>query len=147
MPIVGHVYIDNLTELIDDEDFSPAMYDLLQSVLKCLPLFTQFPWIIYVVRRIPSWVLLWLDPKAECVNDVEKYIKKLIEEREPKQGIEVRPTVGGRSDLISPQMTRNLVPFSRGSRNCIGMNLATAELNLMLAALFCPSAPRFELAI
>ncbi|KAK8022518.1 Cytochrome P450 [Apiospora rasikravindrae] len=45
----------------------------------------------------------------------------------------------------APQMARNLVPFSRGSRNCIGMNLATAEINFMLAALFRPGAPRFEL--
>jgi cytochrome P450 len=45
----------------------------------------------------------------------------------------------------SAQMTRNLVPFARGSRNCIGMNLAMAEVNFMLAALFRPNAPRFEL--
>lgn len=47
--------------------------------------------------------------------------------------------------LAAPQMARNLVPFSRGSRNCIGMNLATAEINFMLAALFRPGAPNFEL--
>lgn len=46
---------------------------------------------------------------------------------------------------VSPQMTRNLVPFARGSRNCIGMNLAMAEINMMLAALFRPGAPRFDL--
>jgi cytochrome P450 len=46
---------------------------------------------------------------------------------------------------VTPQMTRNLVPFSRGSRNCIGMNLATAEVNMMLAALFRPGAPKFDL--
>lgn len=46
---------------------------------------------------------------------------------------------------ISPQMTRNLVPFARGSRNCISMNLATAEINLLLEKLFRPGAPRFEL--
>lgn len=46
---------------------------------------------------------------------------------------------------VTPQMTRSLVPFARGSRNCIGMNLATAEINKMLAALFCPGAPQFDL--
>jgi cytochrome P450 len=46
---------------------------------------------------------------------------------------------------VSPQMTRNLVPFARGSRNCIGMNLAMAEINMMLAALFRPGAPKFDL--
>jgi cytochrome P450 len=43
------------------------------------------------------------------------------------------------------EMHRNLVPFSRGSRVCIGMHLAWAEVTLMLAALFRPSGPRMEL--
>ena len=46
---------------------------------------------------------------------------------------------------VTPQMNRNLVPFSRGSRNCIGMHLAYAEVTLMLAALFRPGAPKMEL--
>ncbi|KAK7937726.1 dimethylaniline monooxygenase [Apiospora aurea] len=45
----------------------------------------------------------------------------------------------------APKMARNFVLFSRGSRNCIGMNLATAEINFMLTALFRPGAPKFEL--
>ncbi|CAO2651135.1 Nn.00g094320.m01.CDS01 [Neocucurbitaria sp. VM-36] len=45
----------------------------------------------------------------------------------------------------TPLMLRNLVPFSKGSRNCLGMNLAYAELNIMLAALFRPGAPTMEL--
>ncbi|KAG8161928.1 hypothetical protein KVR01_007693 [Diaporthe batatas] len=46
---------------------------------------------------------------------------------------------------VSTAMARNLVPFARGSRNCIGMNLAMAEINFMLAALFRPGGPQFEL--
>ena len=34
------------------------------------------------------------------------------------------------------EMERNFFPFSRGSRSCIGSNLAHAELNLTLAHLF-----------
>ncbi|KAH8882984.1 putative cytochrome P450 [Thozetella sp. PMI_491] len=295
--VVGHVCVDNPAELIEDENFSPAWYDLQHSMIKCIPLFTEFPWVIHLVRRIPSWVLLWLDPKAECFNRAEKYIEKLIKEKEQRQVTKVesplgeRPTlfrymvndsdlpeeeltverltkeaqillgagsvstartlhfitfyllsnphmrgrledelkdIGGRlvwsqleklpylqalikeglrhsygtmhrlprvspdADLsytstrdgkvwtipagvpvgmtayfqhtdpdvfpdpysfvperwlanLSPQMMRNLVPFARGSRNCIGMNLAMAEINFMLAALFRPGAPRFEL--
>lgn len=48
-------------------------------------------------------------------------------------------------DNVSPQMTRSFVPFSRGSRSCIGMNLAMAEINLTLAALYRPNAPKFDL--
>ncbi|KAI9891308.1 MAG: hypothetical protein M1814_002821 [Vezdaea aestivalis] len=46
---------------------------------------------------------------------------------------------------INPAMNRSLVPFSKGSRNCLGMNLAYVELNFVLATLFRPGGPDIEL--
>ena len=46
---------------------------------------------------------------------------------------------------VTPAMIRNYVPFSRGSRNCLGMNLAMAEMSLILAVLYRPGGPEFEL--
>ncbi|OJJ63817.1 hypothetical protein ASPSYDRAFT_38478 [Aspergillus sydowii CBS 593.65] len=46
---------------------------------------------------------------------------------------------------INPAMNRNYVPFCRGSRNCLGMNLAMAELSLCLAVLHRPGGPELEL--
>ncbi|KAL8767783.1 MAG: hypothetical protein Q9194_005881 [Teloschistes cf. exilis] len=46
---------------------------------------------------------------------------------------------------IHPNMIRNFVPFSRGSRNCLGMNLAYAEISIVLAVLYRPGGPQFEL--
>ena len=40
---------------------------------------------------------------------------------------------------------RYLVPFSRGSRMCIGMNLAYAEAYHILAAIFRPDGIKMEL--
>ncbi|KAF4631127.1 hypothetical protein G7Y89_g7013 [Cudoniella acicularis] len=48
-------------------------------------------------------------------------------------------------DNVTPEMNRNYVPFSKGSRNCLGMNLATCELNFILSALFRPGGPDFNL--
>ncbi|TVY53301.1 Cytochrome P450 monooxygenase sdnH [Lachnellula cervina] len=45
----------------------------------------------------------------------------------------------------SPLLARNYVPFTRGSRNCLGMNLAYAEMYLALAVLFRPGGPNFQL--
>ncbi|KAL4816633.1 putative cytochrome P450 [Aspergillus spinulosporus] len=45
----------------------------------------------------------------------------------------------------SNNMNRNLVPFSRGSRGCLGMNLAYAEMYWALAVMFRPNAPKLEL--
>ncbi|KUJ19996.1 putative cytochrome P450 [Mollisia scopiformis] len=44
-----------------------------------------------------------------------------------------------------PFMNRNYVPFSKGSRNCPGMNLAYAEMYLALAIMFRPNGPRMAL--
>ena len=62
---------------------------------------------------------------------------------------------------VDPNMMRNFTPFTRGlvaknprashanriqgSRNCIGQNLALAELSLALAVLFRPGGARLEL--
>ncbi|PYH76834.1 putative cytochrome P450 [Aspergillus uvarum CBS 121591] len=48
-------------------------------------------------------------------------------------------------DRHHPNMNRNWVPFARGSRMCIGMNLALAEMYWVLAVLFRPGAPQLEL--
>lgn len=46
---------------------------------------------------------------------------------------------------IDPAMHRSWVPFCKGSRNCIGMNLAKAEMSLILAVLFRANGPKLEL--
>ncbi|KAI9147157.1 Fusicoccadiene C-8 hydroxylase [Paramyrothecium foliicola] len=46
---------------------------------------------------------------------------------------------------INPAMKRNLVPFSRGSRSCLGEHLALAEINLVLAMIFNPNGPKLAL--
>lgn len=47
--------------------------------------------------------------------------------------------------LEQPSLRKYLIPFSRGSRQCAGQNLAYAELHLTLAALFAPGRFNFEL--
>ncbi|KAL4911390.1 hypothetical protein BDW74DRAFT_184762 [Aspergillus multicolor] len=46
---------------------------------------------------------------------------------------------------INPKMNRNWVPFTRGSRNCLGMNLAYAQIYWALAVIFRPGGPKLEL--
>ncbi|RFU72325.1 cytochrome p450 [Trichoderma arundinaceum] len=46
---------------------------------------------------------------------------------------------------VSPAMYRSYVPFCRGSRNCLGMNLAMAEMSLILAVLYRSNGPKLEL--
>ncbi|KAL6714742.1 hypothetical protein ACLMJK_008167 [Lecanora helva] len=47
--------------------------------------------------------------------------------------------------IEQPQLKRYLLTFSKGSRQCLGMNLAYAELYLTLAAVFAPGQPKLKL--
>ncbi|KAI4108045.1 MAG: hypothetical protein LQ339_002317 [Xanthoria mediterranea] len=46
---------------------------------------------------------------------------------------------------VPAQMAQSLVPFSRGSRQCLGMNLAMVELYIVLAVLYRPGGLKLEL--
>ena len=45
----------------------------------------------------------------------------------------------------SAHLKKYLVPFSKGSRQCLGMQLAYCELYLIMAALYAPGRFDFEL--
>ncbi|KAI1305537.1 cytochrome P450 [Xylaria venustula] len=49
--------------------------------------------------------------------------------------------VGG----YDPRMDRNFVPFTKGSRSCLGINLAWAEMYIATATLFRPNGPKLSL--
>ncbi|KAM5349174.1 hypothetical protein ACJ41O_008997 [Fusarium nematophilum] len=45
----------------------------------------------------------------------------------------------------NPLQNRSYIPFSKGSRNCLGMNFAYAELYVTLAIMFRPDGPNLKL--
>ncbi|MCJ1423294.1 hypothetical protein MMC29_001176 [Sticta canariensis] len=46
---------------------------------------------------------------------------------------------------VDPRVNRNLVPFVKGSRNCLGLNLAWAEMYIVLGILFRPAGHKMSL--
>ncbi|KAI0895194.1 putative benzoate 4-monooxygenase cytochrome P450 [Annulohypoxylon nitens] len=46
---------------------------------------------------------------------------------------------------VDPHVNRNFVPFVKGSRNCLGMNLAWAEMFIVLGVLFRPGGHQMTL--
>lgn len=48
-------------------------------------------------------------------------------------------------DTEGKRLNKYLVPFSKGSRQCVGMNLAWAEMQLTLAAIFGKNGPKLSL--
>nr|L0N063.1 RecName: Full=Fusicoccadiene C-8 hydroxylase; AltName: Full=Cytochrome P450 monooxygenase PaP450-2; AltName: Full=Fusicoccin A biosynthetic gene clusters protein 5 [Diaporthe amygdali]BAM71030.1 fusicoccadiene C-8 hydroxylase [Diaporthe amygdali] len=46
---------------------------------------------------------------------------------------------------VTPEMHRNYVPFTKGSRRCLGVELSYAEITLVFASLFGPKGPKLKL--
>ncbi|KAK3934316.1 cytochrome p450 [Diplogelasinospora grovesii] len=293
--IIGRICLDsgdNGDRFLNDPAFAPDWYDIIHTIVRSIPLFTGFPWIVQIVAHIPERVLLWAYPRGQMFNVFKQRAKDKIrqsmaaltsktdqnafslfhhiaqsdmpesersEERLAKEAqtllgggtastartigfasyyILSRPEIRSRLEAelkepmadwpqrvptwaelerlpflqaiikeslrlsygvmhrlprvspdvpiqykqytippgvpvgmsaylmhsdpsvfplpdqfmperwigeIDPAMNRNYVPFCRGSRNCLGMNLAMAEMSLILAVLYRPNGPKFEL--
>lgn len=79
----------------------------------------------------------WVISKGTPVSMTQMFIHNNARFfRKPDQFLPERWLPG--SDPPPSDLRKWLVPFSRGTRSCVGMNLAYAELFLTIAALFAP---------
>ncbi|KAF2686311.1 cytochrome P450 [Lentithecium fluviatile CBS 122367] len=67
-------------DFLDDADFSPDWFDCIVNMVKSLPLFTGFPWIIHIVSFIPMSILLRLLPAGKTFSDFRKFSLSCIQE-------------------------------------------------------------------
>ncbi|KAI1653876.1 cytochrome P450 [Daldinia decipiens] len=66
--IIRRICLDvNDTEdrFLNDTAFSLEWYDMLQAIIRSIPLFTGFPWIIYIAKSLPERFLLWVFPRGQ----------------------------------------------------------------------------------
>lgn len=68
--IIGRICLDDGSgaRFLDDPDFSPEWYDVINSIVRSIPLFTGFPWFVRVISVIPERVLLWAYPRGQMFN-------------------------------------------------------------------------------
>jgi hypothetical protein len=55
-------------------------FDCIVNMVKSLPLFTAFPWIIHLVNAIPMSILFWALPAGQVFNDFRKFSLACIHE-------------------------------------------------------------------
>jgi hypothetical protein len=67
-------------DFLEDPDFSPQWADCITSMIKSLPLFSGFPWIIHLVKCIPTSLLFRLLPAGIPFNDFRKFSLECINE-------------------------------------------------------------------
>ncbi|KAI1443094.1 cytochrome P450 [Annulohypoxylon stygium] len=66
--IIGRLCLDDDDvgdRFLDDPGFSSGWYDMMQMIVRSIPLFTNLPWIIRIVRAIPESFLLWAFPRGQ----------------------------------------------------------------------------------
>jgi hypothetical protein len=84
-------------EFLDHPDFAPEWYlclsilcnvpvltlcrcDCICNMVKSVPLFSGFPWIIHIVNLIPVSILLWALPAGQMFNDFKRFSLACIHE-------------------------------------------------------------------
>ncbi|KAF2706940.1 cytochrome P450 family protein [Pleomassaria siparia CBS 279.74] len=82
--MISRVCCEDATSLLDDKDFSKDWYESLHTIIKSMPLFEAFPFIIRFVRLIPESVLMWVDPRSQLFNNwrdmAEKHVLQVKKE-------------------------------------------------------------------
>ncbi|KAH8786021.1 cytochrome P450 [Diaporthe sp. PMI_573] len=68
--VVNVLCIANPTmSFIRDPDFNPYWYTLFHTLIRSMPIFMNFPWIIKIVRLIPTSLLEKIDPRSQMFRD------------------------------------------------------------------------------
>ncbi|KAK3337578.1 cytochrome P450 [Cercophora scortea] len=83
--IIGRICLNSHDEtgggggrFLDDPDFSPDWYNVIHAIVRSIPLFTGFPWLVRVVSLIPERVLLWAYPRGQMFNIFKDRAKRHI---------------------------------------------------------------------
>nr|D1MX85.1 RecName: Full=Fusicoccadiene C-8 hydroxylase; AltName: Full=Brassicicene C biosynthetic gene cluster protein 1; AltName: Full=Cytochrome P450 monooxygenase bsc1 [Alternaria brassicicola]BAI52800.1 fusicoccadiene C-8 hydroxylase [Alternaria brassicicola] len=68
--IITTMCIDSTSmTFLDDKDFSRGWYELFHTLIISMPVFMNFPWIIRLVRLIPTSILKRVDPRSQMFRD------------------------------------------------------------------------------
>ncbi|KAK3695836.1 cytochrome P450 [Podospora appendiculata] len=80
--IIGRICLNSTDEtggrFLDDPDFAPEWYNVIHAIVRSIPLFTGFPWLVRVVGLIPERVLLWAYPRGQMFNIFKDRAKRHI---------------------------------------------------------------------
>ncbi|KAK0701924.1 cytochrome P450 [Lasiosphaeria miniovina] len=79
--IIGRICLDGGSggsRFLDDPDFAPDWYNVIHAIVRSIPLFTGFPWLVRVVSWIPESVLLWAYPRGQMFNIFKERAKQHI---------------------------------------------------------------------
>lgn len=63
--VIRSITCEGVDFFMDDPDFSSAWFELLLTVVKSVPLFTAFPWLIHLVSMVPEDVLARIYPRGQ----------------------------------------------------------------------------------
>ncbi|RYP69919.1 hypothetical protein DL771_005812 [Monosporascus sp. 5C6A] len=184
--IIGRICLDaddSGNRFLDDPDFAPEWYDVIHNIVRSIPLFTGFPWMVQILSYVPENVLLWAYPRGQVFNVFKRIVMSDMpeSERSPERlAKEAQVLLGGGTastartigfasyyilsrpgvrhrletelrDVMAgwPQPVPTWAEFERLTflQAIIkeSLRLAMAEMSLILAVLYRPNGPKFEL--
>ncbi|EGE08994.1 trichodiene oxygenase [Trichophyton equinum CBS 127.97] len=79
--IIGKICLDSGDEsktFLSHPTFNPEWYDTIHTIVRSIPLFTAFPWIVQVVSFIPESILLRAFPRGQMFNNFKEVCKRSL---------------------------------------------------------------------
>ncbi|KAF2678009.1 cytochrome P450 CYP551C1, partial [Lentithecium fluviatile CBS 122367] len=112
--MISRICCENPTSLLDDEGFSADWYESLHTIIKSMPLFEGFPWLIGLIRIVPKSLLLWIDPRSQLFNDWKDVTEKHILEikRDKESDAQVHTQLKGKRMTLLRHLVNSDLPAS-----------------------------------
>ncbi|KAF2967401.1 hypothetical protein GQX73_g6156 [Xylaria multiplex] len=149
--VVGRICMDNPRNLIDDPEFAPDYFNLFHTVIKSLPLFMAFPWLIRLIQLIPEHLLMSLDPRSQEFNKFRLMSERHIDEAKREKaasGLKDTSMMGGpvtifrhlvNSDLPASELTRERL--SKESQVLLGAGTVSTARTLDFISYYIVANP------
>ncbi|RWA09439.1 hypothetical protein EKO27_g5656 [Xylaria grammica] len=152
--VVGRICMDNPRNLVDDPEFAPDYFNLFHTVIKSLPLFMAFPWLIRLVQLIPEHLLMKLDPRSQEFNKFRLMSERHIDEAKQEKaasGSKDTSMMGGpvtifrhlvNSDLPPSELTRERL--SKESQVLLGAGTVSTARTLDFISYYIMANPEIR---
>ncbi|KAK0614968.1 cytochrome P450 [Bombardia bombarda] len=136
---------------LDDPNFAPEWYHVIHAIVRSIPLFTGFPWLVQVLSLIPERLLLWAYPRGQMFNIFKDHIRRAMKSVTREQKIDTRDQEQEHDDTSSlfhhivnsdmPESERSEERLAKEAQVLLGGGTASTARTIGFASFYILSRP------
>ncbi|CAN8097128.1 unnamed protein product [Discula destructiva] len=140
--IIGRICLDSGEAkedgFLDDPDFAPDWYNVIHTIVRSIPLFTGFPWIVQLVSFFPESFLLWAFPQGQMFNifrdKAKQHIRRAVSDTKDMEGFSLFHQVLRNGEM--PQSERSEDRLAKEAQTLLGGGTASTARTIGFASYF-----------